>query len=363
MRRVLRAFFRHPPTTVSTVMERTGLSRPAVDSIVEELTATGRLAETGPVTGSAGGRPARRFRFRPEAGALVGIELGWDEVTVAVHDLEGTPLAETSDPVTPRIDRRTRLAVLDASLDAALRAAGTTRDAVRAAVVGTPGVVDEDGVVVRSLLARDWAGPHLRDHLRSGLEYATVLVENDARLGALGEQDREPVSEAVFLLCGRWTGIGLIMGGRAHRGSGGAAGEIASRRRWTDPTAELIDALRREDAHGSMRAVTGAAEAGNPATRAALDRFASAIAEPLADLALTTSPEVVVVGGALAGAGDHLVHPLRDALAVELARELPGGHAGLVRPRVRATPLAGRAVALGGVALGREIVERALFGA
>jgi glucokinase len=62
------------------------------------------------------------------------------------------------------------------------------------------------------------------------------------------------------------------------------------------------------------RMVSQAAEAGDPAAIAIYDRAARALAAGLGGLVNIFNPEVIVIGGGVAKAGDLIFKPLREAL-------------------------------------------------
>jgi predicted transcriptional regulator len=78
-----------PSLTLTQLARRTGLSRPAAEDVVQELTGQGWVDEVAPVQGAMG-RPARRYRFRAEAGHVVGIDVGAHKVLAIVADLDGS---------------------------------------------------------------------------------------------------------------------------------------------------------------------------------------------------------------------------------------------------------------------------------
>ncbi|MFD0476120.1 helix-turn-helix domain-containing protein [Nonomuraea thailandensis] len=63
------------PLTLSALAERTGLSRPSMKEVADELMELGWVEEVPPSPGSMG-RPARRYRFRADSGYLVGVDIG-----------------------------------------------------------------------------------------------------------------------------------------------------------------------------------------------------------------------------------------------------------------------------------------------
>jgi Transcriptional regulator/sugar kinase len=94
--------------------------------------------------------------------------------------------------------------------------------------VGMAAAVDSAGIVLQ---ARDFGiprGPFIRDALAETFG-VPVLVENDANLAALAEHRlgaAQGEANAAVITLGTNIGLGLILGGRIHRGARGAAGEI-----------------------------------------------------------------------------------------------------------------------------------------
>src|SRR4051795_9259474 len=91
--RVLDALREEGPLRVTEVVALTGLSRPTVDAVADELVRLGRLSEVAAVEG-ARGRPARSLSFRADAGYVVGVDIGEVKVRCAVADLRGRVVAE-----------------------------------------------------------------------------------------------------------------------------------------------------------------------------------------------------------------------------------------------------------------------------
>ncbi|MGM7445465.1 helix-turn-helix domain-containing protein, partial [Streptomyces tunisiensis] len=77
--------------TLTEVTRVTGLSRPTVEGVVEGLIEAGLVVEAAAGEGAARrqGRPARRFRFRAEAGHLLGLEIAVHRVAALLADLDG----------------------------------------------------------------------------------------------------------------------------------------------------------------------------------------------------------------------------------------------------------------------------------
>ncbi|WP_214410395.1 ROK family transcriptional regulator [Sphaerisporangium fuscum] len=354
----LRALRGAEPLTLSTLAERTGLSRPSTKDVVDELAGLGWVEEVAPVAGTMG-RPARRYRFRADVGHVVGLDIGAHKVLAALADLDGNVLAETRHALEPGTPTEARLEAIGKAVSGCLTLAGLGMDDLWAVTAGTTGLVDPGGRVVLSTAVRDWSGLDLAGRLGEMFP-CTVLVENDSKLAALAEWQRgvaRGAKDVVFLHAGRRTGIGLIIDGKLHRGFGGFAGEISllPLTRWDTGSAELDrspvvpEGTPPQDA---ARHVLSAARDGDPAALESVERYVDVLALGATFIVLTLDPETVVLGGSFSRAADVLLPPLRRRLEEVCAR----------MPELRASTLGDECVVLGGIGYAIGHLDERLFG-
>lgn len=121
----LRAAAPSSPPTLTDLVKATGLSRPTVEGVVEGLIDSGLVAEASAEEGVARrqGRPARRFRFRAEAGHLLGVEIGPHRVAALLSDLSGRVTGSAAAEVTETASADERLERLRATVADLLRRA------------------------------------------------------------------------------------------------------------------------------------------------------------------------------------------------------------------------------------------------
>src|SRR6201989_66821 len=93
--RVIEALYRNPGSSRTEVAEYTGLSRPTVSMLIEELEDAGivRQHEAGDSRPRATGRPPVLISLVPRAAFAVGLDVGHEHVRAAVCDLSGEILA------------------------------------------------------------------------------------------------------------------------------------------------------------------------------------------------------------------------------------------------------------------------------
>jgi predicted NBD/HSP70 family sugar kinase len=227
-----------------------GLSKPTVSLALANLERAGLIRLAGHRTGVPG-RTALLYEVRPEAGFVLGLDIGLRYLRGAVADLAGDVRAQLSVPVRAATvgDRVAELVELADELCAR---AGITRDRVTATVVGSPGVYDPQ----RNLMALTgglpgWDQPEALAGLRAAFGPA-LAIENDVDAAALAERALGVGQEAdsfAWVHVGTGIGMGLVLGGRLHRGVHGVAGEIAFLPIGGDPPAWSGRAARASGAH------------------------------------------------------------------------------------------------------------------
>src|SRR5690349_15980837 len=83
--------------TVGVISEGTGLSRPTVHAVLDDLVDAGLVESTSPAIAGPG-RPARAFRFARETGLVAGVDLGPRGARAIITDLSGRRVAYAELP-------------------------------------------------------------------------------------------------------------------------------------------------------------------------------------------------------------------------------------------------------------------------
>lgn len=399
----LRALRDGGESTLSGLAGRVGLSRPTTEGALGELIDRGLVAEDAPRPGAGLGRPARRYRFRAEAGHALGIDIDAHRVRLVVADLTGGVAGGHRADLDVQAPPRERIAAVRAAVKACLGATGVERRSLWAVAAGTPGVVAPDGTVASCTVVPGWEGVHLARELGRSFS-CPVLVENDANLAAMAERWRGAARDVDDVVCVHagldlHTGTGALIGGRLHRGRWGAAGEIGMLPEMglRDTTAALITGtdVGPEAASAALAELTSAAGSmpdggspgGTPAgkdplgdggplggdsagpsldhagrvleaagwgaaeAKAVVERLAARMARGVAAMALALDPEMIVVGGPLVRAGDLLVSELRRRVEPLCLSPV----------RIVASELGDESVGLGAVRLALDRIDEDLF--
>jgi predicted NBD/HSP70 family sugar kinase len=309
----------HAPVSRAELARFSGLSKPTVSLALDNLEAGGLVRRAGERTGLPG-RAARLYEVRPEAGFVLGLDIGRRYLRGAVMDIGGMVRAKASTKVSaanaPR--RIAELVDLGTSL---CREAGLELASVTQTVVGSPGVYDPGSDVIR--LAGNlpgWDRPGVLTQLRKALGQ-DLMLENDIDMSALAERAHghgQEVEDFAFVSVGTGLGMGLVLGGRLHRGAHGVAGEIGflpltdgdgdprdARRRGSMESAAsaagVVRAARRAGMRGPVSAVRvfEAAARGDERARCVVAHEATLIAKAICSVVTVVDPQMIVLGGGI----------------------------------------------------------------
>ncbi|OIJ90430.1 ROK family transcriptional regulator [Streptomyces colonosanans] len=348
---VLRALYDAEELTLTELVKATAVARNTVENAVAGLVEQGWVEEVAPAADGPRqvGRPAKRYRFRSEAGCVLGLDIGVHKILAIVADLRGTVLATRRTAVGPDHSPAERIADARTLARRTLRSAALGVTDVRATGVATTGVVSASGTVTVSGRLPDWAGTDLVAAFMKPFG-APVVVGNDCSLAAVGEQWQGVArghQDVIYIHVGHRIAAGILLDGRLRAGRNGAAGEIGVLRSsgWHTAPGRLLEHW--DSAEGVFRAV----HAGDHRAEQALADFTTDLAQGVAAMVLTVDPEQVVIGGGISLAGELLLAPLRNRLS-DLC---------LFPVEVAASSLGDEAAALGGVRLALNTVEQELF--
>lgn len=218
---VLQTLYTAGAQSRADVARGTGLTRVTISDLVGDLIAEGLVIELGQREDARPGKPATLIDIDREAFHIIGVDLSEHEVfRGAVVGLDGQIIGR--DEVARDGATAEAAELLVEQLVERLLARTTTP--VLGIGIGSPGVVDEHGVV-RSAPNLGWGDVALQD--RIGARFALpVHVANDANVAVLAEHGSSHHDDLLLVKVGHGVGAGLIIGGRPVVGGGFAAGEI-----------------------------------------------------------------------------------------------------------------------------------------
>ncbi len=357
------------PRTRSDLATATGQSRSTIATRVDLLLASGLVSPAGEAS-STGGRPPATFAFNPAARVVLAVDLGATHARLAVTDLAGRVLAEHGEQIAighgPRV-------VLDRVVEIGrglLATAGRPTSDLVSVGVGLPGPVDHaTGRPTNPPIMPGWDHADVPGILTSAL-HVPVLVDNDVNLMALGEHTSQwrGVDHLLYVKVATGIGAGIISDGALRRGAQGAAGDLGhvavpggQERPCRCGNTGCLEAVASGPAIASDLTARGLAattsadvvalvRAGDLTASHAVREAGRSIGGVLAACVSLLNPSVIVVGGQVAEAGEHLIAGIRE---VVYRRSLPLATQHL---RIVATRTGAEAGVLGASAMAAEHV-------
>ncbi|WP_326828610.1 ROK family protein [Streptosporangium sp. NBC_01810] len=363
------------PLTRGQIGELTGLSKVTASQTLARLEGRGLVEVAGEQAGGRGPNAAL-YGIISSSAYVAGLDVGPEFVATAIADIHGEIIAEVR--VAPN-GHEDPVALVHSGVVKACRSAKVALSKLRSVVIGTPGVVDPRTGDVR--FSFDLPGWHegIHEALARDLR-RDVKIENDVNLVAIAERTLGAAREAddfVLLWVGRGIGLGVVLGGRLHRGRSGSAGEIGYLPVPGVPLAEDVRAVpgrlpslagglqslisaeavvelaatygfEGENAAECVAAAVAAGERGEPL----INDIAGRLALGVASVCVVLDPGLVVLAGEVSRAGgDALTFRIEEAVA----RICP------VRPQVVASEVTGNPVLRGAVIAALEQAREEIF--
>ena len=339
---VLRYLQSAAPISRAQIAGMTGLNKSTVSSLVEELIDRGLVHEIG-LNSSGTGRPSTLLEPNPQAGMIIGAELGVDFYSVIVTNFVGQMIWRRQQEADPASEQDLAISQLLQLVDEAV-AFGRAQGARLLGVgVASPGTVNVESGMLAFAPNLHWRHVPLQKILseHTGL---SVKVDNDANAAALGEHlfgVARQAQDFIFVFTGVGIGGGLFLNGELYRGASGFAGEIGHTTLMVEPFQSpchcgnrgcwetyanqysIIESVRARlevrrnslipeimaERHSpiTLSIIIEAAKAGDSEAIEALTEAGAAIGLGVANLINIFNPEMIVIGGPLSAAGEFLL--------------------------------------------------------
>ncbi len=269
----------------------------------------------------------------------IGIDLGGTTLKAVVVTAEGVIRQRATRPIKEGVDG---IADWIARANDMVREFEQQERATAPAIgVCSPGLASLDGRYIAHLPGK-LAGAERLDWTQALGGRVRVPVLNDAHAALLGEAWIGAARECrhvVLLTLGTGVGGAVMSDGRLLRGAIGRAGHLGHMSLEVDGARSIVgmpgavevmvgDCTIRERTNGTYAStadLVAAHLAGNAAATNVWLRSVHALAVAVASYINLFDPEVVVIGGGIANAGEALFSPLRSE--VERIEWRPGGHA------------------------------------
>ncbi|UUZ60225.1 ROK family transcriptional regulator [Nocardioides sp. B-3] len=347
------------PQTRAQLAESSGLARSTIAARIDVLLRLGLVAPHGDAV-STGGRPPSVLALNPSARVVVGVDLGATHARAVLADLAGTIPAEARADPDIADGPEVVLGWVTGSVRSLLRGQQRKLAELAAIGIGLPGPVEHStGRAINPPIMPGWDRYDVPAHVRRDID-VPVLIDNDVNIMALGEQHAHfpDVQDLVFIKVSTGIGAGIISGGALQRGAMGTAGDVGHVRlpRGEGVTCRCgnegcLEAMAAAPALAATLCAGGAdvsssadivalVRGGNLRAVQVVRQAGRDMGEMVAMVVNFINPSVVVVGGAMSAAGEHLIAGIRETvyqrslpLATEHLRILPsaaGEQAGVI---------------------------------
>lgn len=331
--RLLQLFRDGQPHTKAEMAEITGLARSTISLRLDPLIELGLIAPATSAT-STGGRPSARLLLNEESYVVAGVDFGATHAVASLADLSGKILVSIDTKRQISDGPEVCLRWMIEEIRHLLAGLNIEEDRLLAIGIGVPGPVEhESGKPASPPIMPGWDGFDIPARVNQDLK-AKVLVDNDVNVMAVGERHvtYPDVDHLIFLKAATGIGSGIISDGRLQRGSQGTAGDIGHVRvsRGDNIACRCGNYGCLEAVAGSPAVIKNVSDAGLPvrnmsdlvdATKRskveaiqAVRQAGRDIGEVLSTCVSLMNPSIIVIGGSMASAGEHLIAGVREAV-------------------------------------------------
>lgn len=286
----------------------------------------------------------------------VGVDIGGTNIAVGILSESGEIIAHTSVKTLASLGEDS---IISRCADAVLGLIKSTKinsDEIESVGVGSPGLIDSKSGRVISASNLGFKDTALAEKLGKYLPYK-IYLENDANCAALAEAfvgAAKNKESSVTVTLGTGIGCGVVINGALYTGFNGLAGEIGHiivsdggepcscgrcgcLEAYASATALTRDAKRAAEKSPLIaelaeknvgewaRAAFEAAEQGDPVAKELIDRYVHFLSLGISSVVKLLQPEMVVIAGGVACAGDALIKPLTErVMSLAYSAGVPG---------------------------------------
>ena len=266
-----------------------------------------------------------------------GVDIGGTTVKMGLFTVDGKVTDKWEIPTRKEENGKYILEDIAKSVKERMQRDTLTLEDIAGLGIGVPGPVKEDGTVLKCANL-GWGVFNVADTVRELTGIENVKVGNDANVAALGEMWQgggKGYNNLVMVTLGTGVGGGVILGGKILTGSNGAGGEIGHIRvnyeekdvcgcgktgcleQYASATGVVRlakKALEKKEKKTTLvaddlsaKTVFDAAKAGDELAMDIVEKFGFYLGMALAHISQVIDPEVFVIGGGVARAGQIII--------------------------------------------------------
>ena len=326
---------------LSELTKELDISVPTITKLVQELIEDNIVNDLGKVE-TPGGRRPNVFGLANSAIYFVGVNVGRDNMTYVVTDLQNNIIKEVTDTSFELQNRPQCLEKICANIEDFVENCGVDRSKILGVGVSIVGRVNPE--TGRSYAYFTSSEESLRDIIQERIKIR-VLLENDTRARCYAEYNfnrSKEENDIIYLHLGRGVAIGIVIDGKLYYGKNGFAGEfghipffdneticacgkkgcletevsgIAIEEKFVKLVKKGVNTILRdkfdrgEQIH--INDIIAAAQNDDNLSIELIEEVGEKLGKAVAFLINTFNPETIIVGGNLAAAGDYIMLPLK----------------------------------------------------
>jgi len=322
---------RHGPVSRAELEKLSGISRTTIVQRLSALLAAGLIREKDE-TQPSGGRPSRLIELNTDFALIIAVDVGESSTRVALSDLGPQILVEEVFPTQLESSPASVLLEISACSDRLLAQVGRPFSQVIGIGLCLPSRIDyRNARVFGPSVMYGWDDFDIRGWFRDHYP-VRVFADNDVNLMALAEYRSHWPNEDNFFFIKAGTGIGggIILGGEVFRGGQGTAGDIGHIQldfpnpplcrcgklgcleAYSGGWAIARDLREKGIEANNSRDVINLVKRNVPEAVQLLRVAGQGFGQVVANVVSVLNPNLIVLGGTLAQADEHLMAGIRE---------------------------------------------------
>lgn len=329
--------------TISDLCKELNLSIPKVNNLIGDLISEGLVQDYGKVDSSGGRRPSL-YGLVAESAFFIGVDIKRSHVNLGLANFKSV-IIKTSQSTYSLANNRESLNELCALINHFVKGLTIPKEKILGIGVNLSGRINHSTGYSYSYFYFD------EEPLTNLIECQVgipVFLENDSRAMAYGEFNRGVVTQekdVLFLNLDHGIGLGIVLNGELYYGKSGYAGEFGHiplfdneiictcgkkgcleteasgwaltrmfKEKLSESTSTLITRQKIKPDNITMADIIQAAKNDDVLAIELIAEIGEKLGKGIALLINLFNPEVIILGGSLASAGDYIRLPIRSAI-------------------------------------------------
>lgn len=215
------------PIFKAEISRITGLSIPTIMKITEEFIKKKLIREIGKGE-SSGGKPPQLLEFIPDSNFIIGVDVGTTNIISLMMDLSSSIIYRCTEPTGLRGSSNIVIDQITSLIRKTINNSGVDIKKILGIGIGMPGLLDSEAGIVMFSPDFGWEDVDLLSPIKEKFGMPIVL-ENVTRGMAMGERwfgKGKNIDNFLCINLGYGIGAAVVIGGELYKGSSGTSGEL-----------------------------------------------------------------------------------------------------------------------------------------